>query len=233
LKFINKNTFRDKINIIGNSLEGELDNSYPHVLDMDEEFVYFEMYSDDVYDTYRLSYTFDGTSATFGDDLKKVVRTTDYKVVEDQESMIERAVRKALEKFNGKGKPVIKSFDKMEMKSVEFMYIAPDSLDLVGDTISEETNTQMVESCNKAIAEGRLEANLFHKVPAVDKDGNKLFEYTKAFIVDKESIYGDTVVSKGQALVEVQWYSEKALEMRMEGRLGAPSIGCKATVVKL
>lgn len=127
------------------------------------------------------------------------------------------------------GKIVIKQFQEEEMVAYEPLYTPPDVPDAVGDSMEEHTIIDMVDQINKAIAEGRSLENLGHNVPI-----RKAWKYQEAFVSPWPScMVGDTEVVKGQPVLVVQYHNERAWELRKEGRIKGPSIGCRGTFRKV
>lgn len=223
-----KNTENDKRSILHQRLKqafipGE-GYEYIYVLDYDDNFVYFETYDYDfgAYLTWRVSYTYNGTNANFGEDVTEVVRKTSYEEVEYEE-MSEKSILKALTKFFKKfedktGTPVIKQFIEEEMIAVEPLYILPGEVDGQGYTIDLEVTKQMVESLNKALAEGSLETNFFHK------HKTQSFSVIKAWVNECDCYIGETFVPEGQPIVKTKFHSKEAWALRKSGELMGVSI---------
>ena len=233
---LNKNTFQDKRSILSESLrntfvfEGTDWNYSPYLLDFDEEFVYFELYDGFSYISWRVSYIFSGTSATFGEDLEHVVALTEWKVVTDEEpSEIEKTMTKLLNKFfgsvKGKDTPVIKQFDEEEMIAIEPLYICAGDVDEHGDTISLEETHNMIKSFNEANASGLLQTSLFHS------HKTQSYEVIKAWVNEVDCTIGDTLVREGQPIAKIHFLNEEAWELRKNGDLMGLSIGARAKEV--
>tara|TARA_R110002020_G_scaffold237085_5_gene449376 strand:- start:3580 stop:4317 length:738 start_codon:yes stop_codon:yes gene_type:complete len=236
---VTKNTNRDKTKILQQSIashfEVEGSRVYSYLLDFDEEYVYFEIYySSEGRDyTWRASYDFNGTVATFSDDVVEVVRMTEYKEVErEQEAekgMYQKIVtllEKAIGPSQSEGLPVTKQFQEEEMIAIEKLYILPDTTDLQGYTIDLEETEAMVKSFNEANESGELQTSLFHN------HKTDSFKVLKAWVNPVDCMIGDTLVEAGQPLVQNQFINKAAWEARKEGGLGGVSISAKATSVE-
>lgn len=238
---IDKATEGDKKAILSESLRNfHKEDMYPYLIDYDDQYVYFEVWDDGEYVNYRDSYDFNGTSATFGDSLVKVVRTTNYETVEDQtsEEDLDRSIGDKVTEFlrkhfggsgsRGNKLPVIKQFDQEQMISIEPLYVAIDDVDAVGDTYYDaETCYQMVESLNKSLKDGILKSNYFHKVMTDD------FTVVKAWVNECDCMIGDNLVREGLPLVKLQFNNETAWELRKSGELMGVSIGAKAEIIEV
>ena len=94
---------------------------------MDDEYVFFVVYDYEMGEstTYRTTYSYNGTKATFGEELQEVVRATEYKVVETEESKVERALTKFFKKYfaEPQGKPLqsMKQFNEERMEALEYI----------------------------------------------------------------------------------------------------------------
>ena len=176
---LDKATMEDKRSILEQNLRmsfepaGEFDWLY--LIDFDEQYVYFEIYDYDngAYLYYRVGYEFNGTMATFEDEVEEVVRNTSYEVVEPMNDAVEDVDRSMsesklfgwLDKYFGETKnttQIIKQFDDEQMVAIEPLYIAAGEVDGHGDTYELATVYGMVDSLNKAIEDGRLQ---FRAVP--------------------------------------------------------------------
>ena len=234
---LTKNTFQDKRSILSDDLsntfvfEADDFNYTPWLRDFDETHVFFEIYDGKSYLTWRTTYSFDGTSATFGNELERVVALTEWTVVADAEvSVVEKTLTKVLNKFFGevKGKniPVIKQFDEEEMVAIEPLYIKAGDVDGQGDTVDLEGIHSMVKSFNEANESGTLQTSLFHS------HKTECFEVEKAWVNEVDCTIGDTLVEEGQPLVKIHFLNEEAWELRKNGTLMGLSIGARATGVE-
>lgn len=222
---IEKNTNRDKMEILSAKVRGSTNG---WTLDFDDSFVYYETWVDgEGYKSYRDAYTYTGTSAELNGSPEEVVRTTEYKVVDDLST--EKGLLSFLKKnFGGTNneKAVIKQFQDEEMIAIEKLYIHPEDVDGVGDTISLEDTIGMVNSLNKAIESGTLQSGLFH--------GHKTeaFSVMKAWVAEVDCTIGETEIREGQPLIKVQFHNDKAWELRKAGTLTGISIGARATEIE-
>jgi hypothetical protein len=240
---IQKATEGDKRMILSNSIyDVYKDDMYAYLMDYDDQYVYFEAYTEEGCKTYRDAYTFDGTSVTFDDNPVEVVRQTEYEVVESAMSTddddIERSLLNKmsglLDKYfggsNSQGPkvPVIKQFDSEQMISIEPLYIKIDDVDGVGDAYYDaDTCYQMVDSLNKAISDGHIQANYFHKIMTED------FSIEKAWVNECDCMIGESLVPEGLPLVKLQFHSESAWELRKSGELMGVSIGAKGEIIEV
>ena len=164
------------------------------------------------------------------DDKTKVEFTTEYVDVEESEvdkslaGKITSLINKHFGGSESEGIPLIKQFQEDEMIAIEPLYIAIGDVDGVGDTYaSPDVCHEMVKSFNKAIDDGKMKGNYFHKVDTDD------FTILKAWVTETDCIIGDTEVKEGMSLVKVQFVNEQAWELRKSNELKGVSIGAKAT----
>ena len=237
---ITKNTFQDKRAILNSYLSDTFiyrdeddDWTYsPWLVDFDDDFVYFDMYTGVGYFTWRVSYSFNGTSASFPGVPVHVTKLSEYKEVveQDEPSSVEKGILKVLNKFFGdvKGKDlqVIKQFDEEEMIAIEPLYICAGETDGQGDTISLEDTHLMVKSFNDAIESGGLQTSLFHS------HKTQAFEVIKGWVNEVECTIGDSVIPEGQPLAKIHFLNEDAWELRKSGDLMGLSIGARAMKVE-
>jgi hypothetical protein len=237
-QFITKNTNSDKRRILSSliednySIEGQA--VYSYLMDFDDTFIYFEIYSRDTgaFTSFRATYTYNGTTAVFGDDVVEVVRKTSYEVVvpieDTSKSLVEKVVDGVL-KALCKQPTYITKFKQEEQISLEVLYIHPEDIDLVGDGYSDDSCEALVKSFNEELDKGTIQPNFFHKVPAVG-----YFEIGKAYRLEEDMLdVGDSVVKAGTPVVPIHWSNDIAWELRKSGELGAPSIGARATVTEV
>jgi hypothetical protein len=237
---LNKNTIEDKRSIIYHNLKlsfkAEDDDSWVYLLDFDDTYAYFEVYGyeQSVYRTFRVAYTFSGTQATFDAEPEEVVKLSEYKLLESDESegeeSTERSMLKALtDFFKGEGAaklgaPVIKQFEDELMIAIEPLYIAAGDVDGQGDTITLSETRSLVKSFNEAIESGNLQTSLFHK------HKTSAFTVIKGWVNECECYIGETLVPEGQPLAQIQFTNEAAWDLRKSGVLMGLSIGARATV---
>lgn len=194
--------------------------------DLDEGYAYFGSYvGNDTYKSFRVSYSETNGVITFSDDITEVVRETVYTVVQTAEKSLTEKVIDIIKKNFSTELTKIDTFDDESMISIEPLYIAADGVDLVGDTYALEDVEFMVKSFNEV----KPPMNLFHKIPAVDIDGNPLMSVDGDAWINKDAgttFDGDIEVPVNQPLVKIKYHSKEAWEMRKAGVLGAPSVGC-------
>ena len=200
--------------------------------DTDEGYVVYEYWRcGEGYKNYKLSATFNGNTVTFVGDPVEVICMTSYAEVQKESDLDKSLTDKVvgiLDKYFGGSKqtniPVIKSLNEDEMIAIEQLYIHVDGVDGVGDIYSSpDVMVEMVESFNKAIEDGKLKANYFHKYNTED------FVVNKAWIVEEDTKIGETLIKAGTPLVENQFKNAKAWELRKSGQICGVSIGATAT----
>jgi hypothetical protein len=239
---VEKATEGDKRNILDSSLRSSYKSSpfydscshSPWLLDYDDTYAYFEVWTEGKgYKTYRDTYTFNGTLATFGNSVEEVVRQTEYEVVsleQDVERSLSDKIISTIEKYFGgakKSNQVIKQFDDEQMIAIEPLYIAAGEVDAVGDTYDLEDVYEMVTNFNKAIEEKTISSGLFHK------SKTNSYTFIKAWVNECECTIGETLVKEGQPIVKVQFNNKIAWELRKSGELMGLSIGAKAVFEEL
>ena len=140
-----------------------------------------------------------------GDKVKVVYQDSFVEVKDEEDSMIQKMFNLIEKHFGGseRSKNVIKQFDDVKHTTVEFLYVAPNEVDGVGDTYLEEDLQPMINSFNKAIEDGRLQSGLFHK-HKTDK-----FKVVKAWAAEEDCTMGEFEIKKGQPLVEIEYLSEE------------------------
>jgi len=161
--------------------------------------------------------------------LEEVVKLTEYRVVKNDlstEKGLLNFITKHFGGTKGSGKTVLKQFQEEEMVAIEKLYIHPEDVDGVGDTISLEDTRGMVDSLNKAIEAGTLQHGLFHK------HKTDSFSVVKAWVAETDCIIGETEIREGQPLIKVQFHNETAWELRKSGEIAGISIGAKATEIE-
>jgi hypothetical protein len=217
------------------------DYGWPWVLDYDEDTaqVYFEAAVDGDYRCFRDTYTMSDsdTTATLSGTPVEVVRRTAYEDIDSSGNDFERSVMNAIKKYFGgsskeevinKNLPVLKQFEDEQMVAIEKLYIHPDDVDGVGDTISLEDTYAMVDSLNKAIDSGSLQSGLFHKVNADD-----VFTVVKAWVQEVDCVIGETQIKEGQPLIKVQFHNKDAWDLRKAGEISGISIGARAKEIEV
>lgn len=252
MEFLCKNTYQSKYNILDNMLgdwyvDGE--KKYTYLIDFDEEYVYFDIYHSDQgrYIVWKASYTYNGTTAVFGNDAVEVVRVSEYKVVEqiveDDEPVTKGWLKTILKnfggsnenKFNPEGAVVHKSLQEEQMISWEAAYVAAGEMDLQGDTYDVEGCKLFLKALQEGIENNTLKSNLFH---GLDVTGKGVFSYNKAFMFEEDTYLDETFIPAYLPIVEVQWESKAAWEMRKNDhpdglQLGGMSFGgmCETEVI--
>ncbi len=239
---LDKATADDKRSILRQRLyqdfEANSDTADIYLQDYDDTYVYFEVYDwqEGGYAYWRVTYTFNGTDAVFGEDVEQVVRNTNYEVVETLSTNVEKSLLDKMsdlldKHFNGSKQEVtedicvIKVKDAEQMISVEPLYIAIDEVDGHGDAYAnDQVAFDMCESFNKAVEEGRMQSGLFHK------HLTKGFSPLRAWVTEEDEMIGETLVKAGQPLVEIQYHSEELWDLRKSGEIAGPSIGAKGSV---
>ena len=228
MKLINKALNNDKRSAIQKAIDAEFPDKYVYLLDFDDEYAYFDTYDSGTYREYRIGYSYNDLVATVSGDRESVVRKSEYVVVD--ETLTKSSLMSILKELitpKGNALPLIKQFQEEQMIAIEPLYITAGDVDLQGDTISLETTEAMVESFNKANEEGILQPCLFHK------HRTESFSVVKAWVNPVECQIGESVVSAGQPLAEIQFNSEAAWQLRKEGKFMGLSIGAQGVGVEL
>ena len=228
---IDKATVENKRRVLSDAVT----NGFIVDFDLDNNEVFIERWSNDhdKFVTFRHAFTMTDTSADIEEEGTEVIRTVDFKEVEntdhDDEPMTKNGLLKVLDKFFGgtkkkDGIQVVKQFgtDNESMFAVEPLYIAPGEVDGHGDTMNLEDITSMVESLNKANGEGRLQSGLFHK------HKTDVWTLEKAWVNPVECMIGDQLVPEGQPIAKTLFNNERAFEMRINGDISGLSIGARA-----
>lgn len=224
---------------------------FSYLCDYDEQYVYFETYYEDEQYTWKASYILEeGKLPSFGDVVAQVVRATEYTEIDNEyldkdllkamsdlcksnnmsmkpENALLKVINKIGNTFKSKQEnttQIVKQFNEDEMVAIEPLYISIGDVDGVGDTYaSAEVCYEMVESFNKAIADGKMKGNYFHKVMTDD------FTAVKAWVNEHDCMIGDTEVKEGMPLVKVKYNNAKAWELRKSNDFMGHSIGAIAT----
>lgn len=202
--------------------------------DMDSNEVFIERWESDKHRTFRHSFTMTETSVEIDDDGTEVIRTIDFKEVEnsshEDKPITKSALMNVLDKYFGGSKrkdtiQVVKQFGSEDepMYAVEPLYIAPGEVDGHGDTMNLENITKMVESLNKANDDGRLQNGLFHK------HSTNVWSLEKAWVNPVECMIGDQLVPEGQPIAKTLFTNKAAFDMRVNGDISGLSIGARAT----
>lgn len=242
---ISKATYNDKIRWLHEAVDkieyhykdkwGDICRCYCWLRDHDDDYVYIHIKDA----TYRMPYTLENNKVDIDtSNPVEVVSETTYTVVgvdesdeSDEDSMVEKILKGITKHFGGtqkEGNPietskelmVIKKFEDEEMIVYEPLYTPPDTPDLVGESMSQETITKMVGDIKKKIEAGTMQANLFHKVPTDSFKWIDCFENPWPICM-----VGEQEVVKGQPVIVAKYSNAKAYEARKAGLLKGPSIG--------
>lgn len=231
---LEKATYQNLMTLVSEALK----DGYVTDIDPDNKYVYVRQWEgepDYRSKTYRYSYSLSGVNITINQDSKQeVVGQTQYvEKAKDEfvtKSFLTGFLQDIKELVKGKSQPsvdIIKEFKEEEMISIEPFYVPPSKVDLHGDKLaSVEVIKAGVDSFNKAIEEGRAIPCLFHK------HKTESFEFVKAWVVEKDTQYGDRVAEAGQPLIEIKWKNEKAWELRKSGRLMGGSMRAKSNDIE-
>ncbi len=197
--------------------------------DFDESFVYFESYDEEsnLYKNYKAVYTMSGVTVTVDEDNKSEIEFTTIPV---DKSNLEGWLVKTLDKYFGpskREKEVIKMFDEEQMIVVEPLYVAFGEVDAHGETYKDKNSVyQLVDSFNAAIESEVIKASFFHT------HETDTFAPIRAFVNEDEVTLGDHLVPALQPLVEVQFKSKVAYDLRKSMDLLGVSIGARALSTK-
>lgn len=229
---LEKQLTSNKRKLLSKELRNHENYRYSYVEDFDEEegLLFVEKYDNEteMYKEYKLSYTAneDYSQINIQEDATEVVELDMFMdVVKSQESKLDKVLGYFEKHFGGSSKEdesVLKQFNDVKKTTTEFLYVAPNEVDGVGDTYLEEDAQPMVDSFNKSIEEGRLQSGLFHK------HSSGSFKVVKAFLAEEDTRLGEFDIVKGQPLVEIEYLSEKLYELRKENKIMGPSIGARA-----
>jgi hypothetical protein len=220
----------------------ELDGYFgPYLLDFDElkKEAYFELYTNGRFVYYMTTYTLNvnDTAAILSDTAFEVVRKATYELIplEVGKSLEEATVEKTiLEKVaslidsafgESKAAPsleVKKQFNDETFTTTEFLYVAPNTPDGVGDAYPEEDLEPMLKSFNLANEEKRLQSGLFHS------HSTNGYHIDKAYAATEDYTLGIFDIKKGQPLVDLIYTNKELYQARVEGRVMGPSIGARA-----
>ena len=121
---------------------------------------------------------------------------------------------------------VIKALNEDERIAIEVIY-EPNTPDLHGQWMSEETVEKACENFNKNLSEGNVKPNLFHVQNAEDK-----LEILRTYIIPTDCYIGDTPIKKGTWIGEMYYKDEKLWELKKSGILPGVSIGAMGKVIK-
>ncbi len=229
---LDKATENDNRTLLSSAVRSSFksDEWYTYLYDYDDSYVYFEAYKDAMSGYFRASYSIADNVVSFGEDITKVVPTTQWEVVgSDSDEIVTKSWLEGFlnKHFGGSSKEqmILKQFDDEQMVAIEPLYVPAGVVDAHGDMVASDDVTRgMVDSLNKAIKEDRLQSGLFHKHLT---EGYKI---EKAWITETDCTIGETLVKEGTPLVKVQFTSETLWEKRKTGELTGLSIGAKGSV---
>lgn len=233
---ITKNTAQDKVRLLRDAIEYVFDvNGYKewaYYEDHDDDYVYFTLWYEpkEKYCQFKIAYTYENNVVNLiEEDASFVTKLTEWKDVPTGETDVEKSVLKVLKSFFKKEQPevVIKQFDDEQMISIEPMYIPAGYVDLHGDTADIDAIRGMVDSANKLIDKGKMQAGLFHL------HKTNVFSWQRAWVQEVDARIGDTIVKAGTPLLTAKWHNKEAWEDKKIGKLDAPSIGALANVEEL
>ena len=215
---LSKQTYNDIRSQIENKLDG-------YVYDLDDQYAYFSKgeWEDDRYTskTYRIPYNVSGGVVSLEEDsTEEVVKNTEY-------TPVIKVIEKLSSYFGSSNVevPIIKQFDEKNNTVIEPLYIAYGEVDGHGDTYKDEDAVhQLVKEFNDHKDTMQKAISHRHKTDC--------FDIVKAWVIEEESMLGDQKVPRLQPVVELK-YSDKAFELRKEGKLLGPSIGCSAKEAEL
>ncbi len=219
---VEKATNKDKWKLLSRALPSG------YLEDFDDEFVYFEVWEDEGYFTYKAPYTLEGVAAEINVEEKvKVEETTEYVDKPNLESIISKCLSKYFTDTKN-AVQVVKSFNDEQMVVIEPLYIAFGEVDAHGDTYKDKDSVhQLVSAFNTAVEKNVLKASLFHM------HETESFSPVKAFVYDKEVMLGDNLIPPLQPMVEVQFNNKKAFELRKSMDLLGVSINARAMEEKV
>lgn len=220
----------------------ELDGYYePYLLDFDElkKEAYFELYTNGRFVYYMTTYTLNinDTAAILSDTAFEVVRKATYELIPLgvgkalNEATIEKSLLEKVTSLIDSAFGESKALPKLEVKkqfndetftTTEFLYVAPNTPDGVGDIYPEEDLEPMLKSFNLANEEGRLQSGLFHSHLTSG------YYIDKAYAASEDHTLGVFDIKKGQPLVDIIYTNKDLYLARSEGRVMGPSIGARA-----
>ena len=197
-----------------------------NIYDYDGEYVYVSSWDSDtdVSIHSRYKYSLDGLDPVIdGDSGERVSKETVYTPSDGKATAVLAKMHDLLNKCFGETdntENIIKQFDNEFKTVIEPLYMAYGEVDGHGDGYkNEEAVYDLVKSLMEGKDAGTLQTSLFHK------HKTKVFSVKRAWVNEKECMMGETLVKALQPLVEIEFHSEKAFEMRMSGDLQGLSIG--------
>lgn len=236
---VKKNTLNDKRMRMSDAVDSQVPQGY--YIDSDDDYIFVRDWQED--QLYRYPYTFENNTFVLGIQERERTAFETFSIAigdDSTEGEIVQRMKKAeggiagfLDKhFSGSRKThdmVIKQYNDEEMIEYAPLYNPPDSPDLVGDAMSQDTIDSMVTQLNKAIEDGVQLENLGHAAPI-----SKAWKYQEVFTSPWPScMVGETEVVKGQPVLVTKYFNERAWELRKEGVIKGPSIGGQGTFRKV
>ena len=116
---------------------------------------------------------------------------------------------------------VVKSVNE-ELKQATFVVMAPNEVDLHGDTVSEEEVRKACYNFNKH----SNQANLFH----ITKTAT--FEFAESYVAPVDFVLGDVLVQKGTWLATVQVLDDNLWNLVKSGEVNGLSVSALASTLK-
>lgn len=117
---------------------------------------------------------------------------------------------------------VVKSVNE-ELKQATFVVMAPNEVDLHGDTVSEEEVRKACYNFNKH----SNQANLFH----ITKTAT--FEFAESYVAPVDFVLGDVLVQKGTWLATVQVLDDNLWNLVKSGEVNGLSVSALASTLKV
>lgn len=114
--------------------------------------------------------------------------------------------------------PITKAFNE-ESKQATFLVLAPDEVDLHGDTYDAEEVRKACHNFNQHCRK----ANLLHLVET------STFDIVESYIAPVSMVLGDTVIKAGSWLSVIQVNDDEIWEDVKDGSLCGVSVACRAT----
>lgn len=213
MSFLKKTQHKDLMSQVDNLGVG-------YVFDYDTEYLYTRRWVYDVIDNeergvsriYRTPYSIDseGIVSVDFDEAEIVVEKSEYTVVS-----------KLISKFFGSTKvshKVIKQFDDKTNTVIEPLWVAYNEVDGHGDTYkNKDAVYQLVDNFEENKDSIQKAINHEHKT--------ECFDIVKSYVIEEECYIGDALIPALQPVVVLK-YSDKAFELRKQGKILGPSIGC-------
>ncbi len=125
---------------------------------------------------------------------------------------------------------IIKAVNEEERVSVEVIY-EPYVVDAHGEYMSAETIRDACDNFNSNLEKGHIIANKYH---SKDSDGSYMptedFTIIKSYVMPVDCVVGETPISAGTWLAELQWNNDSSWNARKSGVYSSTSIGAKGTI---